>query len=49
MSDTTFALGGMRIWEAHGDKQQRIDRAVWLCEFDIKERELSKREARTVR
>jgi hypothetical protein len=49
MSDTTFALGGLRVREAHGDDPQRIERAGWLCEFDIYERELTKREARMLR
>lgn len=49
MSDATFALGGMRVWDAHGETPQRIDRAGWLCEFDIPERELTKHEARMLR
>lgn len=49
MSDAKFALGGMRVLEAHVDAPQRIERAGWLCEFDIPERELTKREARMLR
>lgn len=49
MSDETFELGGLRIWEAHGDRPQRLERAGWLCEVDVKERELTKRGARTLR
>lgn len=49
MSDVTFALGGMRAWDAHGDRPQRIERAGWLCDFDIPERELTKRQARMLR
>lgn len=49
MSDETFELGGLRVLDAHGDRPQRLERAGWLCEIDIKERELSKREARMLR
>jgi len=49
MSDSTFALGGMQVREAFQEEPQRIQRAGWLCEFDIKEQELTKREARLLR
>jgi hypothetical protein len=39
----------MRVWEAHGESPQRIERAGWLCEFDFPEPELTKREARRLR
>lgn len=49
MSETTFALGGLEVSEAYEDRPQRIRRAGWLCEFDIPEREVTKREARMLR
>lgn len=49
MSDTTFALCGLQVFEAHGERPQRIRRGGWLCEFDIPERELTKQEARMLR
>lgn len=49
MSDTTFALGGLQVFESHAERPQRIRRAGWLCEFDVPEPELTKREARMLR
>lgn len=49
MSDATFELGGLRVWDAHGDRPERLERAGWLCEIDVKEQELTKREARMLR
>jgi hypothetical protein len=49
MSDETIELGGLRVWDARGERPQRPERAGWLCEVDIKERELWKREARQLR
>jgi hypothetical protein len=49
MSDETFELGGLRVWDASGDRPERLERAGWLCEFDVKERELSKAEYRALR
>jgi len=49
MSDETFELGGLRVWEAHGDRPERLERAGWLCEIDVKEREMTKAEYRMLR
>ncbi|NYE59906.1 hypothetical protein FHW58_001058 [Duganella sp. 1224] len=49
MSDEAFELGGLRVWDAHGEQPERLERAGWLVEIDIKERELTKREARMLR
>lgn len=49
MSDSTFELGGLHVNPAHGDQPERLERAGWLCEIDINEPELSKREARMLR
>lgn len=49
MSETSFGLGGMRVCESYGERPQRIERAGWLCEFDIRQPELTKREARMLR
>jgi hypothetical protein len=49
MSESSFELGGLRVSEAYGEKPQRIERASWLCEVDLYEPELSKREARRLR
>jgi hypothetical protein len=49
MSDEIFELGGLLVWESHGDRPQRLERAGWLYEDDIKERELTKKEYRAVR
>jgi len=49
MAETSFELGGLCVRDAHQDRPERIERGGWLCEFDIKERELSKYEARMLR
>lgn len=49
MSDETFELAGMRVWDAHGDRPKRLERAGWLCEIDVKERELTNAEYRALR
>jgi hypothetical protein len=49
MSETSFELGGLRVCEARGDQPQRLERNGWLCEVDLYERELTKREARMLR
>lgn len=49
MAKTSFELGGLQVSPAHGDRPERLERAGWLCELDIRERELSKREARMLR
>ncbi|MYM65419.1 hypothetical protein GTP45_01050 [Pseudoduganella sp. FT55W] len=49
MSDSTFELGGLHVSPAHGDRPEQLERAGWLCEIDVKERELSKAEARRLR
>ncbi|MYN42753.1 hypothetical protein GTP55_25750 [Duganella sp. FT109W] len=49
MGDSSFGLGGLRVREAHQDRPQRLERDGWLCEFDVKERELTKAEYRALR
>ncbi|NYE62174.1 hypothetical protein FHW58_003389 [Duganella sp. 1224] len=49
MSDETFELGGLRVCASHEDQPERLERAGWLVEIDVKERELTKREARMLR
>ncbi len=49
MSDETFEIGGLKVCGAHGEKPERIERAGWLCEIDVEQRELTKREARMLR
>lgn len=49
MSDTTFELVGLHIKPAHGDEPEQLERGGWLCEIDIKERELTKAEYRALR
>ncbi|MRW86765.1 hypothetical protein GJ698_22090 [Pseudoduganella sp. FT26W] len=49
MSDNTFELGGLQVWDAHGDRSQWVERAGWLCEFDVEQRELTKAEYRMLR
>jgi hypothetical protein len=49
MSDETFELAGLRVWDAHGDRPERVERGGWLCEIDLEYRALMKREARILR
>lgn len=49
MSDSSFGLGGLCVREAYQDRPQIVERGGWLCEFDVKERELTKAEYRMLR
>jgi hypothetical protein len=49
IGESTFGLGGLYVREAHQEMPQRLERGGWLCELDVKERELTKREARRIR
>lgn len=49
MSDSNFELAGLRVSPAHDGRPERLERAGWLCEVDVQERELTKAEARRLR
>lgn len=49
MSDETFELGGLRVWNAQGDRPERLERAGWLCEIDVEQQQLTKAEYRALR
>lgn len=49
MSDSSFELGGLDVKAAFNERPEQLERGGWLCEIDIKERELTKAEYRALR
>jgi hypothetical protein len=49
MGESTFGLGGVYVREPYQERPQRLERAGWLCEFDVEQRQLTKAEYRALR
>ena len=49
MSEESFELGGLQLREAFESRPEQLERGGWLIDIDLKERELSKSEARMLR
>jgi len=49
MSEESFELGGLRLREAHKEVPEQLERGGWLVNIDIRQRELTKEEARMLR
>ncbi|QKY02827.1 hypothetical protein G3257_11620 [Janthinobacterium lividum] len=49
MSEESFELGGLLLREAFESRPEQLERGGWLIDIDLKERELSKSEARMLR
>lgn len=49
MSEEAFELGGLRVRSAYQDQPEQLERVGWLVDVDIRQRELTKKEARLLR
>lgn len=49
MSEEAFELGGLRVREAHKEEPEQLERGGWLVDIDIRQRELTRQEARMLR
>ena len=49
MSEESFELGGLQLRGSFESRPEQLERGAWLVDIDIKERELTKIEARLLR